>query len=266
MPPQNQPTPPGDAFYSRAGAGHSTRLFIILIIALVVIAGAAWYLLGHGHKGLLGSTVTFVAAHSAASYNVSGHTLSLSEKNIQKIGPVTAVDGTQYMAVLATSSLPAREAGEPPPVVIEPPAPDWMLYRGTTMSASSSLGAGRPIGTMSDKTVLAITEKGLIALVPGGSVTIMPASKDLVGAANGDGTIIALKNDTSRTTDIYAITPLSFQETYLGSVGVDPLAMAFGNDGTLYVLTASSSVSVYAVSATAAPVLAATTTIPNNWP
>ena len=267
MPPQNQPVPPGDAFYSRAGAGHSTRLFIILIIALVIIAGAAWYLLGKlPGSPIAADTVTFVTIHSAATYTVSGSRLASASGDIQKFGPVATADGTQYISVLAMPPRPQPLPDGEPPIIVTSPQPEWMFYRGTNVSASSSLGVGRPLATMADGTLLALTDKGLIALVPGGSVAITSGSKNLVGAANSDGSIVALRNDVSRATDVYAIAPKSFQKSFLGTIDSDPLALAFDAKGSLYVIATTSSVSEYSVSLTAAPVLVATSTLANPWP
>jgi|GEM_PF-3414312 len=267
MPPQNQPTPPGDAFQSRAGAGHSTRLFVILIIALVVIAGAGWYLLGKlPGSPLSADTVTFVAAHSAATFAVSGSHLGGSGDKVEKLGPATAADGTQYVSVLAMAPLPPKVPGQDSPVIVTPPQPVWLFYRGANVSASSSLGVGRPLGTMADGTLLAITTNGLEALVPGGSVSITSSSKNLIAAANADATIVAFRNDVSRATDVYAIAPKSFQKTFLGTINGDPLALAFDAKGSLFVIATTSSVSEYSVSATAAPTLIATSTLANPWP
>ncbi|HVW71775.1 MAG TPA: hypothetical protein VHB93_01325 [Candidatus Paceibacterota bacterium] len=267
MPPQNPPVPPGDAFQSRAGAGHSARLFIVLIIALLVVVLAGWYLFTHSNFGGSPNTVTFVSAHSAESYHVaSSNTFSSPSDPIQKLGPITAADGTQYMAVLATAPLPTAPAGQPPPVVVAPPAPEWMLYRGTTVSASSSLGVGRPLGTMADGTLLAITDTGLVALVPGGTVSLTTAPSDLVAAAKQDGSVVAMRNSVSRAIDLYSIAPKSLQKSFLGTINEDPLALTFGPAGDLYVIATTSAVNVYTVSATAAPSLAATSTLPNPWP
>ncbi|HVX90337.1 MAG TPA: hypothetical protein VHC20_01735 [Candidatus Paceibacterota bacterium] len=255
MPPQNQSVPPGAAFHSHAAAGHSVRLFIILIVGLAIVTGLGWYIFsGMSPRG---DTVTFYAAHGAATYHVANGHFSLATSDIQSVGPVTAADGTPYFSAL----------GDPPlaPITIAPPLPEWMFYRGRDAS-SAKLGSGRPLGAMADGTLLAITDKGLEALVPGGDVVIMTASPDLVGAVNQDGTLVALRNPVSRNTDIYAIAPQSFQKMYVGSVTSDPLALAFDTNGTLYVVTADNVVAAYTVSAHAAPALVGSTTLPNNWP
>jgi hypothetical protein len=139
-----------------------------------------------------------------------------------------------------------------------------MLYRGAD-ATGTSLGVGRPLGIMADGTVLALTDTALIALVPGGQVTILPTSPDLVGGVNSNGTMVAVKNAVSHAVDVYTLTPKSFQTTYVTTVRVDPLALAWTSSDTLDVIGADGAVSSYNISNNSSSLIASSS-LPTPWP
>ncbi len=222
----------------------TTELIAGFILVIIIAIGAFVLLRGH-RVSVTGPHVEFVGAATSTWYAVSG----------TELAPVPASDDSvrgPNGAVASSALMPTAPVGGKTSSVTIAPLSAWELYLTSESGMKKDLGRGRPLGFLSDGSLLALTPLGLVRINPDGvmfAVIRSGGSETPLGAASADLSLVAIENQVTGFVDVYRVNPVARTATYVGSINV-PHARAIGVYGVdVFAVDAHGALAAYAVSA-----------------